>query len=181
MIKRNPWDKMLDDIKEKEAELKSLEELWRDTRYHKQCNLQNQQYELRIQSLRTIEKEMSRVAELIRQARDDHERKALLEWLVTADPSTNYNSARQRHKATTGDWLVEKSIDFKTWKDTSNSLLWLHGKGKLAESQISITKVLITACLSWSRKIISEVWPRFCKCPYAAIAVEFGVFRSFLS
>lgn len=112
--------------------LKSVEELWRDTKYHEQWVHQNRQHEQRVQSLGAIEKEVSRLATLVKKAQDDEQREKLLKWLSKVDPSTNYNSARQRHGATTGDWFVKEDTDFKTWVEAANSLLWLHGKGKLS-------------------------------------------------
>ena len=38
-MKWNLWDKMLEDIKAQEAVLESVEELWRDAKYHEQIDL----------------------------------------------------------------------------------------------------------------------------------------------
>jgi hypothetical protein len=47
-------------------------------------------------------------------------------WLSSPDPSSNYNAACKTRQATTGEWFL-KSGEFKKWKMTSRSFLWLYG------------------------------------------------------
>ncbi|KAL5325367.1 hypothetical protein ACEPPN_006492 [Leptodophora sp. 'Broadleaf-Isolate-01'] len=47
-------------------------------------------------------------------------------WLLSPDPSTNYNAACKARQATTGEWFL-KSDEFEEWKITSRSFLWLYG------------------------------------------------------
>lgn len=54
------------------------------------------------------------------------ERNKILHWLRGADPSTNYNTARQKHEKGTGGWLL-KSEQFRTWKDADCHIMWLYG------------------------------------------------------
>lgn len=131
MVKWNDWDNMLAEIKEQENILKSIEEQWRDMKYEEECKLHNDRHEQRLRRLGAIEDEVSRVRNVIMQAQNDKERERLLKWLSSVDPSKNYNSARERHALSTGDWLVEASSDFKNWKKAPNSLLWLHGRGRI--------------------------------------------------
>jgi hypothetical protein len=53
----------------------------------------------------------------------------ILNWLSVVDSSTNYNAARSKHEEGTGDWFLNGKR-FEDWKTASNSVLWLHGKGK---------------------------------------------------
>ena len=129
MVKWNDWDNMLAEIKKQENTLKSIEEQWRDMKYDEECKLHNDRHEQRMSGLSAIEDEVSRVRSVIMQAQNNNEREGLLQWLCPVDPSKNYNSARESHALSTGDWLVEKSSDFKNWEKAPNSLLWLHGKG----------------------------------------------------
>jgi N-terminal domain of NWD NACHT-NTPase len=129
MVKWNDWDNMLAEIKEQENAFKSIEEQWRDMKYDEECKLHNDRHKQRVRGLSAIEDEVSRVRSAIMQARNDNEREKLLKWLSSVSPSKNYNSARESHALSTGDWLVEKSSDFKNWEKAPNSLLWLHGKG----------------------------------------------------
>ena len=129
MVKWNDWDNMLAEIKKQENTLKSIEEQWRDMKYDEECKLHNDRHEQRMSGLSAIEDEVSRVRSVIMQAQNNKEREELLRWLCPVDPSKNYNSARESHALSTGDWLVEKSSDFKNWEKAPNSLLWLHGKG----------------------------------------------------
>ena len=132
MVKWNDWDTMLDEIKEQERRLKSIEEQWRDMKYEEECKLFSDQHEQRMAGLNAIEDEVSRVRCAIEEARNDNAREKLLDWLSSSvDASENYNSARESHALSTGDWLVEKSSDFKNWETAPNSLLWLHGKGTI--------------------------------------------------
>ena len=98
-------------------------------KYDEECKLHNDRHEQRMRGLSEIEDEVSCVLSVIMQAQSDNEREKLLKWLSSVDPSKNYNSARESHALSTGDWLVEKSSDFKNWEKAPNSLLWLHGKG----------------------------------------------------
>ncbi|KAH6666209.1 hypothetical protein B0J14DRAFT_199342 [Halenospora varia] len=47
-------------------------------------------------------------------------------WLSSPDPSSNHNAACKARQATTGEWFL-KSDEFKEWKMTSRSFLWLYG------------------------------------------------------
>jgi hypothetical protein len=58
------------------------------------------------------------------------ERDELFSWFCDIDPSSIYNTARERHESGTNEWLVKESEEFKTWERSDRSLLWLHGKGK---------------------------------------------------
>jgi hypothetical protein len=57
-------------------------------------------------------------------------RTKLVEWLSTADPSINYNNAREKHEPETGDWLIKDSKNSKGWVNAPNSFLWVNGKGE---------------------------------------------------
>jgi hypothetical protein len=129
MVEWNAWDSMLAEINEQENFLKSIEEQWRDMKYEEECKLHNDRHQQRMRGLSAIEDEVSRVRSVIMQAQNNNEREKLLKWLSSVDPSKNYNSARERHALSTGDWLVEKSSDFKNWEKGPNSLLWLKGQG----------------------------------------------------
>ncbi len=129
MVKWTDWDNMLTEIKQQENALKAIEEQWRDMKHDEECKLHNDRHEQRMRGLSAIEDEVSRVCSIIMQAQNNNEREKLLKWLSSVDPSKNYNSARKSYALSTGDWLVEKSSDFKNWEKAPNSLLWLHGKG----------------------------------------------------
>jgi hypothetical protein len=65
----------------------------------------------------------------IASAQSDQNRTELTKWLSSADPSINYISARDKHQPETGDWLVKDSPEFEDWETSSNSFLWVNGKG----------------------------------------------------
>lgn len=130
MIKWTKWDELLADVKSQDVAFKSVEEQWRDVKYQEECELQESRHEERLAALNAAKVEISRVYQAILQTQNDHKRVALLEWLSTVDPSANYNTGRDKHEDSTGEWLV-KSTEFEDWKLSKSSLLWLHGKGRI--------------------------------------------------
>jgi hypothetical protein len=47
-------------------------------------------------------------------------------WLAAPDPSSNQNDACKLRQPITGTWFVNGE-EFKQWKNTLNSFIWLHG------------------------------------------------------
>ena len=154
MVKSNDWDNMLAEIKEQENTLKCIEEQLRDMKYEEECKLHNDRHEQRMKGLSAIENEVSRVRRVITQAQNNTAREKLLKWLSSVDPSKNYNSVRENHVLSTGDWLVEESSDFRNWEKAPNSLLWLHGPGKTPLRANHLE--LILSC-SWFGEIVLKV------------------------
>jgi hypothetical protein len=101
----NGWDQLLNDIREREQSFLAVERLWRDMQH--------------LEERRETENAESR-----------KECEELLKWLCDNDHSSLYNTARERHQDGTNEWLVKHSEEFKAWKTTARSLLWLHGKGR---------------------------------------------------
>lgn len=56
----------------------------------------------------------------------DERQQKVHQWLSPPDPSSNHNSACKKRQLTTGSWFLG-SDQFKEWKLSSNSFLWLHG------------------------------------------------------
>jgi len=57
----------------------------------------------------------------------DSDRDRIIQWLSTSsDPSFNHEKACQKHEPATGEWMF-RSTEYKQWRTTRNSLLWLHG------------------------------------------------------
>ena len=55
-------------------------------------------------------------------------RQDLHRWLAPPDPSTNHNIACNAHHKGTATWFFEGRM-YKDWKsESSESLLWVHGK-----------------------------------------------------
>jgi hypothetical protein len=71
-----------------------------------------------------LAEEVARIADMM----EDEKRKELLEWLTSINIDAKYNDERQKHQQGTGKWLV-KGKKFEQWKNTANSVLWIHGKG----------------------------------------------------
>ena len=46
--------------------------------------------------------------------KDRKQRKEVLDWLKSCDPSTNHESARNKHEPTTGNWFIQSNT-FVTW------------------------------------------------------------------
>jgi hypothetical protein len=52
----------------------------------------------------------------------------LQKWLSPPDPSINFNTARKVYHEGTAAWFTQGST-FKRWKsESSQSMLWVHGK-----------------------------------------------------
>lgn len=101
-IKWNDWDLLINEVREQDKHFIEVEQIW--------------QY---IEQRSTEETAM-----------DEKKREELFSWLCSVDPSSIYNTTRDRHEEGTNEWLVKDNEEFKTWETTAGSLLWLHGKGK---------------------------------------------------
>jgi ankyrin repeat domain-containing protein 50 len=128
-VKWNDWKTLLASIKSQEEIFSSVNELWKETKYQEECAAANLRHLQHLESMDAIGDEVSRLSGLIHQVQLDDERIKLLEWLSSIDTSKKYAAARATHAPRTGDWLTHDSIDFRRWKGSQNSFLWLHGKG----------------------------------------------------
>lgn len=108
-IKWNGWEQLASEVRVREDLFKSFEQLWRDKQH--------------LEERFAAEKAM-----------DKHHLEELLRWLCDIDPSSMYNTSRDRYEAGTNEWLVKDSEEFRTWETTAKSLLWLHGKGTSSHS-----------------------------------------------
>ncbi|KUJ21550.1 uncharacterized protein LY89DRAFT_767578, partial [Mollisia scopiformis] len=90
--------------------------------------------------LRTGLNDISKLREAIQDAQKDSDRASLLNWLSCVDPSSNFNSARDKHQAGTGDWLLRSNV-FRRWKTVENSLMWLNEKPGSGKSVLSSTVI----------------------------------------
>ncbi|KAJ6549563.1 ankyrin repeat-containing domain protein [Mycena vulgaris] len=61
-------------------------------------------------------------------------------WLKAPDARMNHNTARSLHDGDTGSWLV-RSFEYKSWKSTSSSLLWINGKPGAGKTIICSTVI----------------------------------------
>jgi hypothetical protein len=154
MIKWDNWDSLLADIKRQEFAFQGVNKLWKDAKYEEDCIASNERHQESIKRLDSIGKDLSGLLKAVEEAQKDTQRKELLSWLSSIDPSENYNSARDRHQAETGDWLVQDSNDFKHWEKDPNSLLWLHGNGMAILLRLYI---ILTNAFSWLWKIRLKV------------------------
>jgi DNA replication protein DnaC len=82
--------------------------------------------------------------EVVESLQADGHARALTDWLLPADPSTNFNRALgQRHHGS-GQWFLEGKA-YSAWKKEDNSFLWLYGIpgcGKTILSSIIIEDLL---------------------------------------
>ncbi|KAL7953822.1 hypothetical protein V8C34DRAFT_317812 [Trichoderma compactum] len=100
------------DVRQRDAEFAACEQIWRDLQHRE---------ELAVKTEMSISREVAESA-MTKQQRDE-----LFSWLCDIDPSSIYNTARERHEAGTNEWLI-KSEEFQNWEKSDGSLLWLHGK-----------------------------------------------------
>ena len=68
------------------------------------------------------------------------DRDSIVRWLSVTDFATNHDAARKKHTEMTGKWLMSHD-GFKRWKQTPNSLLWLHGIPGCGKTILSSTAI----------------------------------------
>jgi hypothetical protein len=129
MMMWNDRDSRAKEVKDQEGILQEFEKLREYVWFQEECNRKQQQHAQRMEALDAIKKEVSRLSSKVSQAQNDDERRSLLNWLSSIDPSENYRLQRRRHEPLTSNWLIQEDESFRTWKQTPNSFLWLHGKG----------------------------------------------------
>ena len=64
----------------------------------------------------------------------------IADWLSSPDPSTNHESARQRHEPQTGTWLLHHN-QYNEWKSGSTRFLWIHGKAGCGKTILCFTAI----------------------------------------
>ena len=52
-------------------------------------------------------------------------------WLAASDPFSIHDVAIKKRHKNTGQWFINTN-EFQSWKDTPESLLWVHGIRKLS-------------------------------------------------
>lgn len=128
-VKWNDWDQLVNDVRQRDTEFAAVERIWRDMQHlEERLEAERLQREA-INSIAAIKTEISISREAAESAMTKQERHELFSWLCDVDPSSIYNTARERHEAGTNEWLI-KSEGFQSWERSDRSLLWLHGKGK---------------------------------------------------
>ncbi|KAL7935792.1 ankyrin repeat-containing domain protein [Trichoderma chlorosporum] len=139
MVKWNDWDQLIDEIREEESLFNRLNDTWRDIRYDNECSAAEKRHLEAATLWFTIGENVSSLERTVKDAQEQQSRIELLGWLCNIDHTELYNSARNKHKDGTGEWLIDRSEIFKTWEErvTSKSFLWLHGKAGSGKSILS--------------------------------------------
>lgn len=128
MVQLDDWPALIKDVRERKVAFDEVTQIWRDVQYNEECEASERRhrenarlYGPALQALRNaIETEAAR-----------KERQELLDWLCQVNPSGPHGLARKHHRKGTGEWLLGDG-KFQTWMESPGSLLWLHGKGRLA-------------------------------------------------
>lgn len=152
-VKWDDWDSLLQEIEDQEMSFQTITDACKDERYEEECRAQDRRHKENMKGVDSIGVDVLGLRKAIEAAQQDYQRKELLCWLSTIDASQNYNNARLKHKAHTGDWLVN-GANFECWQKEPNSFLWLHGKGMIYLLDF-LTKLM--GIYSWSRKNGLEV------------------------
>ncbi|PNP46217.1 hypothetical protein TGAMA5MH_02252 [Trichoderma gamsii] len=133
VVKWDDWDKLLGQIHNQERRFAAIEVLWRDSRYDEECSEVKKRHQESLHKLGEISTDLLSM----RSAQIEKNGQELLDWLSDVDPSEIYNTARDKHGAGTGEWLTMESEEFKAWKESPSSLIWLHGKAGSGKSVLS--------------------------------------------
>lgn len=86
------------------------------------------------ESLAQVSAQNQRILDV--QQSDEHRKIAA--WLSAPDPWVNHESARRRHEAQTGDWLLQ-SDRYQRWKSGDHGPLWVYGKAGCGKTVLCST------------------------------------------
>ncbi|CZR54758.1 uncharacterized protein PAC_04642 [Phialocephala subalpina] len=73
-----------------------------------------------------ISRGLAEIKDELKAQKIDVDREAIIHWLSTSDPSVNFHTSCKKCQPKTGTWLLNRR-DFKEWRVSQNSLLWIHG------------------------------------------------------
>ncbi|KAF4630221.1 hypothetical protein G7Y89_g7914 [Cudoniella acicularis] len=128
VVKHDDWDSSLNKIQGRENAFCKVYEILKDTRDQEIREAVFQRHREKIEAMGSISCNIIALQKSVDDKQREAERKELLNWLSSIDPSENHNTALRAHQEGTGDWLLQGNDDFETWKTKPNSLLWLNGK-----------------------------------------------------
>lgn len=130
-VKRDDWSGMIGKIRTQDSHFIKINEIWRENQYSDECAAAQQRHQESINSLTVVGAELSGLKKAVDDANSKKDHQDLMRWMSNLDPSPIYNSALNRHEAGTSEWLLRRNGKFSTWIKSSNSFIWLHGKGAL--------------------------------------------------
>ncbi|PMD45652.1 hypothetical protein L207DRAFT_258385 [Hyaloscypha variabilis F] len=139
MVVWDDWGKMKEEISEKNAELRSVDQTWKLFSIQEDREKLEKRHKENLASLKSITSEISRLSTLIKDAQTDQHRSTLLKWLrdsAKVDPSKFYGYCAKRVQPGTGNWLLEDR-SFENWKSKRNSFFWFQGKAGVGKSCLS--------------------------------------------
>lgn len=119
--------------------LVKLRELVNDIRESLKLALQVLQLDVGISSQRALVILEERTATMEAMQQSDHFRK-MADWLSPPDPWINHASARQRHEAGTGAWLLQCD-QYIRWKNGSLPHIWMYGKAGCGKTVLCSTAI----------------------------------------
>jgi hypothetical protein len=129
VVKWDNWDSLLEDITVQEVAFTQVYDIWKDLIAREEYDKLSRRHTESMDIMKLISDNIVAFQQAVASAQSDENRTKLIKWLSSAEPSINYNSARDKHQSETGDWLIKDSRDFKNWETSSNSFLWVNGKG----------------------------------------------------
>lgn len=138
-IRWNDWDRLVSDIRKRDTDFIEIERTWRDNERHLADETMQR---TAINSLSAIRSDMAASHKAAENAITQKEREELLSWLCGTDPSSIYNTSRNRYEPGTNEWLIKDS-KFKTWEMNAGSLLWLHGKGESESFPSALCEIVV--------------------------------------
>ena len=133
MIAWDGWTGLNEDILAQEDVLQAVELEFNALRVQEEWEMQQNQNRRRMAEEQALAEEVGRIAKMMQ----DERRTKLLQWLTSVNIDTKYNDEREKHQEGTGAWLVT-GAEYRRWKNTDNSVLWLHGKGMFYGHQLAL-------------------------------------------
>ncbi|KAI8262989.1 hypothetical protein K4K58_013266 [Colletotrichum sp. SAR11_239] len=136
-VKWNEWEELVEKIKDQERVFFAVLTVSRDAKYDEECLAAEKRHKQVMACWQSIGSDISGLLLAVGVAKREKEHEKLFEWLCSVDTSAQYNAARERHSDGTCEWLIQKSEDFKSWRQTPKSFLWLNGKAGSGKSILS--------------------------------------------
>ena len=84
------------------------------------------------------------------------EKQDMDQWLSAPDPSNTHNRLQEEHHEGTGNWFFGTE-DFKIWRDTPGSMLWIKGIREFTHFVVSYSALTRQRQLATGRVFSGEL------------------------
>lgn len=147
-VKWNKWKDWMDDILEKEEELKKLEieyeKAYGEEKWKQQWRRKEAQHKETLGRIDAVKGAIEEFRADVAKAQNLSDRKELIEWLK--EPTKNLEKMKRPQpnpqNSRFSRWLFRDG-NYRAWKTEDNSFLWLRGKGNSFPSRLHSSKITL--------------------------------------